>query len=345
MRSLVHGVLLVGSIGLALHLLLPQIPGIERSLRLVAGTSHPLVAAAFLAELASELCYAELLGRSLGATNARRQGHWFMFRLTVTGYGAAHVLPGGGAAATAVTYGVLRRIGYDPERVGLALAAVSILVYGALGVLFSGSLIYMLLDRDLGPMGTTASVFLLALTVGVALGAYAAYRRPTLARNVAERGARLAGHLLGEGLRRRARTWAVRLVSRFEEELREARRQLVGRSAETPRLAALALGYWAFDALCLILMFAALGVAADPLVLLVAYGVATAIAAIPLTPGGIGVFEATMLATLALLGVGPEATIPILGYRLFNFWLPIPLAAAFYPTLRHAGQDHSLGEG
>jgi uncharacterized protein (TIRG00374 family) len=284
-RGLVRGALLVGSIGLALHLVLPQIPGIERSLRLVIGTSHLLVVAAFLAELASELCYAELLGRSVRMTNHRRLGRWFMFRLTVTGNGAAHVLPGGGAAATAVTYGVLRRIGYDSERVGLALAAVSVLVYGALGVLFSGSLIYMLLGRDLGPVGTTASVFFLALTVGVALGAYAAYRRPTLARNVAEKGARLAGRLLGEGLRRRARTWAVRLVSRLEEELREARRQLVGRSAETPKLAALALGYWAFDALCLILMFAALDVAADPLVLLVTYGMATTLAAIPLTPG------------------------------------------------------------
>jgi hypothetical protein len=60
-RRWVRGVLLVGSIGLALHLVLPQISGIERSLRLVAGTSHLLVAAAFLAELASELCYAELL--------------------------------------------------------------------------------------------------------------------------------------------------------------------------------------------------------------------------------------------------------------------------------------------
>jgi uncharacterized membrane protein YbhN (UPF0104 family) len=80
------------------------------------------------------------------------------------------------------------------------------------------------------------------------------------------------------------------------------------------------------------------GVAADPLVLLVAYGVATAIATIPLTPGGIGVFETTMLATLALLGVSSEAAIPILGYRLFNFWLPIPLAAVFYPTLQLGGE-------
>src|SRR3712207_1956495 len=106
-------------------------------------------------------------------------------------------------------------------------------------------------------------------------------------------------------------------------------------------------GAWllGLDALCLILMFAALGVAADPRIFLVAYGIATTLAAIPLTPGGIGAFEATMLATLALLGVGSEAAIPILGYRLFNFWLPIALAAVFYPTLRHSGQDHSLGRG
>jgi uncharacterized protein (TIRG00374 family) len=350
-RRLVRGALLVGSIGLALHLVFPQIPGLERSLRLVAGTSHLLVGAAFLAELASELCYAELLGRSVGvifaadsSPRSRRPRRWFMLRLTVTGYGAAHVLPGGGAAATSVTYDALRRKGYDPESAGLALAAVSVLVYGALGVLFSGSLLYMLVERDLDPVIMSASVFFLALTLCVTMVAYAAYRSPTLAKNVAERGTRLAGHLLGGGgLRRRAGAWSARLVSRLGEELRAARRQLAGRSAEVPKLGALALGYWAFDALCLILMFAALSVAADPLVLLVAYGVATTLAVIPLTPGGIGIFEVTMLATLALLGVGAEAAIPILGYRLFNFWLPIPLAAVFYPTLRHAGRDRGPG--
>jgi glycosyltransferase 2 family protein len=267
-----------------------------------------------------------------------------MLRLTITGYGAAHVLPGGGASAAAVTYSALRRKDYDPESVGLALAAVSVLVYGALGILFSGSLIYMLLDGDLGPVSTAASIFFLALTLSVTVVAYAAYRRPTFAKNVAEKGVHLTGRLLGgEGLRRRARTWSARLISRLGEEIRAARRQLDARPTETPKLAALALGYWAFDALCLILMFYALGVVADPLVLLVAYGVATTIAALPLTPGGIGIFEVTMLATLALLGVGSEAAIPILGYRLFNFWLPIPLAVIFYPTLRYNGRDGSPG--
>jgi glycosyltransferase 2 family protein len=355
-RRALRGVLLVASIGLALHLVLPQIPGLERSLRLIVGTSHLLVVAAFVAEVLSELCYAELLGRSVGAVSGlrpssrvrRRQGmeRWFMLRLTVTGYGVAHVFPGGGAVATTMTYRVLRHRGIDPEKAGLALAAVSVLVYGALGVLLAGSLAYMLLMGDLGTVTKTSSFLLLVLTLGGALFAYATYREPTLAKSLARSAVRLIGRSLPgsrsryvlEKMERRS----AEFVSRLGEEFRAAHRHMTGRPREAVMLSALGLGYWAFDALCLILMFEAMGVPASPLLLLVAYGVATAIATIPLTPGGIGIFETTMLATLVLLGVGSEATVPILGYRLFNFWLPIPLAAIFYPTLRSgAGATHS----
>jgi glycosyltransferase 2 family protein len=261
-----------------------------------------------------------------------------MLRLTVTGYGLAHVLPGGGAVATTMTYRVLRRRGLDPEKVGLALAAVSVLVYGALGVLLAGSLAYMLTMGDLGSMPKTSSFLLLVLTLGGALFAYATYRKPTLTKSVA----RSVVHLIGRSLPDRrfrsvlekAERRSAEFASRLGEAFRAAHRHMTGRPRESLILSALGFGYWTFDALCLILMFEAMGVLASPLVLLVAYGVATSIATIPLTPGGIGVFEATMLATLVLLGVGSEAAIPILGYRLFNFWLPIPLAAIFYPTLR-----------
>jgi glycosyltransferase 2 family protein len=343
-----RGVLLVASIGLALHLVLPQIPGLERSLRLIVGTSHLLVGAAFVAEVLSELCYAELLGRLVGTVSGlgfsshvrRHRGieRWFMLRLTVTGYGVSHVLLGGGAVATTLTYRVLRRRGFDPEKVGLALAAVSVLIYGALGVLLAGSLAYMLLMGDLGPVPTASSYLLLVLTLGGALFAYATYRGPTLAKSVVRCAVRLIGRFLpGRWFRSVLKTTESRsaeFVSRLGEEFRAGRRHMTGRPKEALILSALGFGYWAFDALCLILMFEAMGVPASPLVLIMAYGVATAIATIPLTLGGIGVFETTMLATLVLLGVGSEATIPILGYRLFNFWLPIPLAAIFYPTLR-----------
>ena len=313
-RKALHGTLLVASIGLALHLVFPQIPRIERSLRLISDTSHLLVGTAFVAEVLSELCYAELLGRSVEMVSGpgyssrlkRRRGieRWFMLRLTVTSYGVQHVLPAGGAVATTMTFRLLRRRGLDPEKVALALGGLSVLVYGVLGILF----------------------------------AYVAYRRPTLAERVAKAGISLIGRL-PRGSRSRsvletAEVRSAEFVSQLAEEFRTAHRRLTGSPKEVLELSALALGYWAFDALCLILMFEAMGVPASPFVLIAAYGVATVIAMMPLTPGGIGVFEVTMFAIVALLGVGSEAIIPILGYRLFNFWLPIPLAAIFYPTLR-----------
>lgn len=309
----------------------------ERSARLLAGASHVLVAAAFAAELLSELCYAELLGRSVGIAAGRRRriGRWFAFRLTVTGYGASHVLPGGGVTAATVTYTALRRRGLDNKEVGLALAAVSLPVYGILTALFSVGLLYLLLFANLGPAARTVSALFLALTVAGAMGAYASYRRPAAVRRLAKAGLRPLARVLGGGRRlSRAEKWSARTIDGLREEFRATGRQLGGRPRKALGFGALALGYWGFDALCMIPVFGALGVTASPFVLLAGYSVATMLALVPLTLGGIGVFETTMLATVALLGVGSEAAIPILGYRLFNFWMPIPLAAVFYPTLR-----------
>jgi uncharacterized protein (TIRG00374 family) len=336
MRRLLRGALLVASVGLALHLVLPQIPGLERSARLLAGASHALVVAAFAAELLSEFCYAELLGRSVGIATGRRRGigRWFAFRLTMTGYGASHVLPGGGATAATVTYAALRRRGLDNKEAGLALAAVSLPVYGVLTALFCAGLLYLLLFANLGPIARAASALFLALTVAGAMGAYASYRRPAAVRRLARAGLGLLARALGGGRRlSRAEDWSARTVGSLREEFRATGRQLGGRPRKALGFGVLALGYWGFDALCMLLVFGALGVTASPFVLLAGYGIATMLALVPLTPGGIGVFEATMLATVALLGVGSEAAIPILGYRLFNFWMPIPLAAIFYPTL------------
>jgi uncharacterized protein (TIRG00374 family) len=139
--------------------------------------------------------------------------------------------------------------------------------------------------------------------------------------------------LPGPHRRERTEEYARRIVNKARGEVSATRRQLLGRPREAVKLAALAFGYWGFDALCLVLVFRALDMPSGLLELTVAYGFATAVGAIPITPGGIGIFETTMISTLALLGVGSEAAVAVLGYRLFNFWLPIPLAVVFYPTL------------
>ncbi len=343
-RTVLRHVLYLLSIGLAVHLILPEIAGIERSTQLIAKAAPALILAAFLAELASQLCYAELMGRAIGAaswtgTSIRRRkrrglGRWFMFRLAIAETGASHILPGGGASMAAVTYMALRNRGFRPQKIGLALAAIVALIYGSLGVIFAVSLFYMLLYRDLGTAGLVAVSGGLVLTLVIFIGSYAAYRRPKRVRNFLVQIFRATTSILpGHRPWRKAEDLAKRIVAGLREEVRAARRQLLGQPRETLKLAALAFGYWGFDALCLVLVFQALDIPVGFLELAVAYGFATALGAVPITPGGIGIFETTMISTLALFGVGAEAAVAVLGYRLFNFWLPIPFAAVFYPTL------------
>ena len=56
----------------------------------------------------------------------------------------------------------------------------------------------------------------------------------------------------------------------------------------------------------------------------------------PLTPGGLGVVEAVLTSTLVGFGLDrATAAIGVVTYRLASFWLPIPLGAGAYATLRY----------
>jgi uncharacterized membrane protein YbhN (UPF0104 family) len=71
--------------------------------------------------------------------------------------------------------------------------------------------------------------------------------------------------------------------------------------------------------------------------LIVSYGLANVLAAIPITPGGLGVVEAVL--TSSLVGFGSPrgvAILGVIGYRLVNFWLPIPLGGLASISLRVA---------
>ena len=92
---------------------------------------------------------------------------------------------------------------------------------------------------------------------------------------------------------------------------------------------------WLFDAASLWAFVAAYGHVTEPIDLFVAYGVANVLAAVPLTPGGLGIVEA--VAATSLIGFGVPAAVAWLGvisWRLFNFWLPIPVGAGAYLSLR-----------
>jgi uncharacterized protein (TIRG00374 family) len=88
-------------------------------------------------------------------------------------------------------------------------------------------------------------------------------------------------------------------------------------------LAAAALN-WAFDYLALVCALYAVG--ADPRLSLVllAYAGAVVMSMIPITPGGLGFVEATLLALLVLSGISAQsAGLATLAYRMVSLLLPL----------------------
>ena len=60
--------------------------------------------------------------------------------------------------------------------------------------------------------------------------------------------------------------------------------------------------------------------------MLLAFCGAQVLAQIPVTPGGLGFVEAGLTAMLALAGVSAgDAVLATFAYRLFSYWLPLPL--------------------
>ena len=91
---------------------------------------------------------------------------------------------------------------------------------------------------------------------------------------------------------------------------------------------------WLADATALWLMFAGFGITLHPAVLLVGYGLANLINALPeVTPGWLGVMETALAAAYAGLGVpSGVAVVAVLSYRLISYWLPV--AAGLGPGLK-----------
>ena len=125
---------------------------------------------------------------------------------------------------------------------------------------------------------------------------------------------------------------------RLEAAVREASKT-ASTMAKDKRVLAWALVWaslnWLLDAASLWCFIAAFGSTVNPIELFAAYGIANVAGALPLTPGGLGVVDSA--APLLLVGFGVTrsvATLGVLAWRLVNFWLPIPVGAASYVSLK-----------
>ncbi|GAA4609124.1 YbhN family protein [Actinoplanes octamycinicus] len=96
---------------------------------------------------------------------------------------------------------------------------------------------------------------------------------------------------------------------------------------------------WAADAFCLIAAAQACGLPVGWRTVGGAYLIAQVVGQIPLSPGGLGFVEASLVTALSLGAAPAVAAATVLTYRLFSCWLILPVGLLTYLGLRHTPAD------
>jgi uncharacterized protein (TIRG00374 family) len=323
MRWIVHGVLFV-ALAAGVFGLLPRIGGLAHD---AAGLRHArpgFVVAAVPAQAASLWCYALLYRRVLASLGARVPV-LLAVRVTLASFLVSHLTPFGSATGTVLNVSTLEAQGIGAATTSEGIALTSLVSTTALIALFGAGFVATA-GRHLSQTYITIAAAALVLVVCVAVTALLVGAHPAIAERVVGRAARVA---------RRFRP------SIDPEKAARSSGQLVvhARSALTGRAFLASFAFAAsdllFDLLSLDLMFLALRYQPGFGPLAVAYAAANIASAIPVTPGGLGVTEVTLVAITVGFGA-PRATavLAVLGYRLVNYWLPLLPGAVAYLHIR-----------
>jgi uncharacterized protein (TIRG00374 family) len=312
------------------YLVLPQVAGVRRSLHLLARVNIGYVGLGVLLEVASLASYAQLTKAVLPARACRFSR---ILRIDLSTLAVSHVLPGGTAGGDGLGYRLLTSEGVNGSDAGLALAVQGIGSALVLNALLWLALIVSIPVSGFNPVYATAAVvgaLLLAVFAGLVFLLTKGKERAAVVIRA------LVGHVpfLKQG--------ATATADRVVHEIADRVAVMTADRALLRRAVLWAAANWLFDAGSLFVFLVAFGHIENLDGLLVAYGLAYVLAAIPITPGGLGVVEAVLVPSLVGFGATRgTAIVAVIGYRLVNFWLPIPVGAGAYLSLRVTSERHA----
>ncbi len=302
------------------YLLLPEIASARKNVNVLSQVNVWLLVVAIALEIGALMAYAEL-SRTVFTPDAPRR--WAMLRINMSSLAVSHVVPGGTAAGGAMGYRLLTADGVPGSTAAFGLATQGVGSAVVLNLIFWISLFVSIPINGVNPLYGYAAllgVLLLAAFGGTVL--------------LLTRGQRHA-----DGWLRKVADHVPFLsadkVSALLQQLADRLTILFSNRNLLTRALLWATANWLLDAGCLWVILIAFGKTVMPIDLLVAYGLANILAAIPLTPGGLGVVELTLSGALAGFGVPASiAYLSVIAWRLVNFWLPIPLGGLSYLSLR-----------
>jgi uncharacterized protein (TIRG00374 family) len=302
------------------YLVLPQFALARQRLHLLSSLNPLVVALAILFEMAAIYSYVELTRTVLYPYSP---GRWNTLRVNLAGLAISHVVPGGTAPAGALSYRIFNELGVPKETNAFGLATQGSGSAVVLNIIFWMALVISIPLRGFNPaygFAALAGVFLLAAFFGTIL--------------LIIRGQRHADNWLRAAARHMPALDPDKITTLLGK-VAERIRVLVNNRRTLWWAFTWAGLNWLFDATCLWVFIWSFGHVISPIDLLVAYGLANILAAIPLTPGGLGVVEGVLIPTLVGFGVPhSQAILAVIAYRLVNFWIPIPLGGIAYASLQ-----------
>lgn len=268
-------------------------------LQVVVVLVWPLVHRASVRSVGEDLRYGQALNVSMSA------------------FTVSHAVPGGGAVAAGVVVDRLTDSGVPGPAATASAALTGPVALTTIIGLGTGGVTAAVLAGELPGVLLLVAVAGLVVLFGLLGAIVAATRSPAL-------GERVIG-------------WLGRRHARLERRVDgwTASWRRVTRRAPTPRnvlrIFAWSTAKWLADIASLALVFVAFGQTPRVTVLLVGFAVSQALAAVPVTPGGLGVVEGGMAGAFVTLGLPLSVATPIvLTYRLLESWLP---TAAGVPVL------------
>ena len=302
------------------YLVLPQFASARHSLHLLAQLNPVLVVLAVALEMAAIYAYVELTRAVLYPHAPHR---FNILRVNLAGLAIGHVVPGGAAPSGALAYRIFSELNVPKETSAFGLAAQGAGSAVVLNLIFWMALVISIPLHGINPaygFAALVGVFLLMAFFGtIFLITRGQKRADAWLRAAARHIPALNPDKISELL--------VKVANRIN---------LLINSRRTLWTAFTWAGLnWLLDAACLWVFVWSFGTIISPVDLLVAYGLANVLAAIPVTPAGLGVVEGVLIPTLVGFGVPhSQAILAVLAYRLVNFWIPIPIGGAAYASLQ-----------
>jgi uncharacterized protein (TIRG00374 family) len=320
-KTILKRALPVAVAGVAIYLVLPKLIAVLGAWPRLSTLNPIWFAVALVAEIVSFTCNFALQRLALRTTV------WFpVVTAGLAGNAVTNSLPGGDAAGAAVQFRMLTTAGFDTDTAVGGLTTFSLLGVGGLlllpvfvlpailaGVPVSRGLVHTAL---LGLAG-----FVLYAICGIIL---LRTDRPLAFLGLAVQKVwnwvtRGRHPLTGLDTRLLAERDTIRTV--LDRKWREA--------------VVLTAGRLGFDYGCLLAALRATGASPQPSLVLLAYAAAGIIALFPLTPGGLGIVEASLSGLLILAGVRPGyAFLATLAYRIISYWLPLLAGPPAYVMFR-----------